>query len=345
MVNKISGIPIISYFGDFGDLVPFDIGQLAIDAIKIFRMTIGVYLKVAKTEWGKVLTFLGLEGSAPAPVTGMDFAINLPISKRTNLTDTIDHILELGVVTHSQIYSLLGRLSFSETSTFGRFGRPTMPLYVKLNAANYRPILSGREISVLQWWGNALANLRPLTVSAGTDRPDGIVFTDAATATGIIAAVEVIRSKFTTDETVRELRGSTTGPYWGAWFSTTNLIYRSEMLALLAILYLPNDLIRNKNATLHIDNGNAFGALVNNNAKPTVIVDMSQMVLRRIYELGIAPWFGRVQGARNIADPPIKCTECFQFHDIRALHDVMQKETVALGADRSIISLMTLGGK
>ena len=89
----------------------------------------------------------------------------------------IDRVLELGVVTHSQLDPLVGRLSFLQTSIFGRVGRPMIPpLYIKLNAANYRPALSDREIMALHWWVTALPNLRPGPCRRGTAAPTLLSF-------------------------------------------------------------------------------------------------------------------------------------------------------------------------
>lgn len=172
-----------------------------------------------------VRTFLGLEGSFPFPQSGMTLSIDHPLVKRVNWARMIDNILELGVATHSQLESLIGRLSFSQTSIFGRFGRPMIsPLYVNLDTLHYHPILSDREIRVLQWWKTAITNLEPRTVSERRGRPGVVVFTDAATTTRIIAGVAIFRSEFKSDETVGELRSSVSGHYWATLFQSTNLI-------------------------------------------------------------------------------------------------------------------------
>ena len=301
---------------------------------------------------GKLLTFLGLQGSSPQPSNDMRLTITLPIEKRRNWAITIEMILEVGAVTRGQLESLIGRLSFPQTSIFGRFGRPMLsPLIIKLRTTNYHPLLSDRETRILQWWKVALTNPPPRTVRERSDRADAIIFTDAATKTGIIAALTFDRNQFLHGQTVFELRKMTTGAYWGTLFCQTNLIYGLEMLAVLAILYAKCDHVRNKNATLHIDNGNAFEALVKNNARPTAIVAMTHLIWHRIYELGITPWFEWVHGARNIAyfptrnvKFPFKCTRVMDFPLLRDLRDIVNLATAALEKGRPIIAPMSLGG-
>ena len=123
-------------------------------------MTLCVFPKNDETKLGNVLTFLGIQGDFPSPKNGMALEVSLPEDKKTNWADPIAKILDLCVITHDQLESLIGRLSFSQTSIFGRFGRPMMThLYTKLNTFRYHPILNTKEVRILQWWGTSLANL------------------------------------------------------------------------------------------------------------------------------------------------------------------------------------------
>ena len=217
-------------------------------------------------------------------------------------------------------------------------------LYIELNNFNYHPLLTDKEKRVLQWWSVALRNLGTRSPRERACYPDLIVFTDAATSTSIIAAVAISREDFMADETIQEVRKTVTGKYWEALFDSTNLIYGLEMLALLAILFYPNNRMRNKNATFHIDNSNAFEAVVKNSATPLVIVAMTQLIWHRIYDLNITPWFEWVPGARNIADLPTrrvtipyKCKEERTPPDLRNLYDVIKKAKQALEEGRPIM--------
>ena len=209
----------------------------------------------------------------------------------------------------------------------------------------YHPLLSDREKRVLQWWVVALRNLSARKVRARSDRPGWIIFTDAATGTAIIAAVTFNYKDFKTNETAFELIKAKTGNYWGILFDKTNKIYGLEMLALLAKLYQPNEELRGCNVTFHIDNTNAFDAVVKNTATPTVIVAMTHLIWHRIRDLGITAWFEWVPGTKNIADLPTrevalpyKCENSKEFLNLRKLFDIIKAATQALESGRPIVA-------
>ena len=345
LVNKIFGIPLVTYFDDYGAMTPDVINKLALDTTKIFLLTLGVFLKDDKTKLGSTMTFLGVQGIFPSPTNGMTLEVSLPADKKQKWADAITRILDLGVITHDQLESLIGRLSFSQTSIFGRFGRPMLThLYTKLNAHRYHPVLETKEIRILQWWRTSLLNLASRTVRPQNDTPDWVVSTDAATSTSIIAAVLVNRDEFVENETIRHVYATKTGDYWVRLFETTNLIYGLEMLALLATLHIIGTPLRNKNVTFHIDNKNAFDALVKNNSKSTIITAMTQLIWHKIRELGITAWFEWIPGNRNIADLPtrgvkitFKCPDQKEFGDLRALYRNIQSAKQAMDTGRPII--------
>ena len=333
LINRIFGIPLVSYYDDMGSMVPSELARPALETIRDFLFTLMVYLNNKKTDLGEEVTFLGLLGDFPRPGNKMTLSITLPEEKKADWVALITEIQTLGVVSRDQLASLVGGLSFSQTSIFGRFGRPMLtPLHVKLNATQFRPQPSGREKRILQWRPSALPNMGPRQVRDRSGRPDMVVFTDAASSTSIIAAVTINRTQFIQDETICEARYSTTGKQWETLFDSTNLIYGLEMLALLAILYRPNNLLYGKNATFHIDNGNALEAAVKNNARPLAIVAMTQLVWRRLYVLDITAWFEWVPGTRNIADLPtrkvaisFKSEATTNFGDLRSLLRIVKK--------------------
>ena len=94
------------------------------------------------------------------------------------------------------------------------------------------------------------------------------------------------------------------GKRWAPLLDSGNLIYELEMLSLLDIIYRPNNILQGKNSTFHIDDGNAFEAVVKNNAKPLLIAAMAQLIRHRIYTQNITAWSECVPGARNIDDLP-----------------------------------------
>ena len=116
------------------------------------------------------------------------------------------------------------------------------------------------------------------------------------------------------------------------------------MLALLALLYRPNCLLQGKYVTFHIDIGNAFEAVVKNNAKPTIIVAMTHLIWHRIRHLDITAWFEWVPGTRNIADLPTRRVDLpfptnveTDFGDLVPLSRVLKNAKEALEAGRPIV--------
>lgn len=124
-----------------------------------------------------------------------------------------------GAITRDQLGRSIGRLSFSKTSLFGRRGRPVMsPLHIKLNTHFYHPLLTEREVRVLQWRVAARQNLRARKVMGQSGRPDYVVFVDAAAKTNIITAVTSSPQQFIMAGTACEIISATTGGYWGRLF-------------------------------------------------------------------------------------------------------------------------------
>ena len=307
-VNRVFGISLISYFDDMGSMTPSELAHPALTTLKEFLPLLLVFLNPKKTAiGGGDVIFLGLLGLFPNPRRDMTLSIILPGGKKTKWVAAIKATLGEGAVSRDLLDPLVGRLSFPQTSLFGRFGRPMMtPLHTKANTLHYKPTLSEREIRTLQWRASALSNLGARTIRDSAERPGAVVFTDAETSTAIIAAVAIIRKDFLLNGAISEVRKTATGKYWETFFVTANLIYGLEMLALLALLYRPNCILQGKNATFHIDNGNAFEAVVKNNAKPTIIVAMTHLIWHRIRQLNITAWFEWVPGTRNIADLPTR---------------------------------------
>ena len=141
---KLTGIPILSYFDDFGALVPYEVLKEALNAFLAFCDILGATLKSTKTEWGDSLTFLGLRGDFPKPENLMPLAVSLPEDKKSRRAECILDFLRADHISHPELESVIGRLSFPQTSIFGRVGRVMLPpLYTKL-----RPLLRGGAIGV-----------------------------------------------------------------------------------------------------------------------------------------------------------------------------------------------------
>ena len=305
--TKLTGIPILSYFDDFGALVPYEVLKDALDTFLTFCDLLGVTLKTTKTEWGESLTLLGLRGDFPKPENLMTLAISLPEDKKSKWTERILDILREDHVTHPELESVIGRLSFSQTSIFGRVGRVMLsPLYTKLHSPFYTGALTECERNSLLWWSVALPTFEPRRCHKKGSVADSIVYTDAATKTSIIAFVELDPVDFRTSRTLKRVAATRVPPKWISLFDSTSLIYGLETAAVLAFFMDPDVASSGPNITIYIDNNNTLEALIQNVAKPPVITAMVQLIWHRIRTNGLNVWFERVPSKRNIADIPTK---------------------------------------
>ena len=92
----------------------------------------------------------------PSPANGMALALSLSPDKVEKWTRRLKEILALWTITRQEAESLIGKLSFSQTSIFGRIGRSMMaPPHGMHNSPQFHPLLPERARRALQWWATA----------------------------------------------------------------------------------------------------------------------------------------------------------------------------------------------
>ena len=133
---------------------------------------------------------------------------------------------------------------------------------------------------------------------------DLVIYTDAATATMIIAAIIVGTPVVLTSRALSSVLPLRVGKHWPRLFRDTALIYGLEMLAIFAVLIDPTVDLVVGNVTFYADSSNALQALASNAQGPPVIAAMTQLIWFRISELNMAAWFDRAPSKKNIADLP-----------------------------------------
>ena len=121
LINRIFGIPLVAYFDDLGSMPPSEIEQLALNTAELFLIALGVFPKKDKAGLGREMTSLGLLGSFPGPENEMTLETSLPDDKKRPWAEMILRILRTGAISRDDLESLIWRLSFSQTSLFGRF--------------------------------------------------------------------------------------------------------------------------------------------------------------------------------------------------------------------------------
>ena len=280
------------------------------DVFTRFCALLGIRLKAKKTEVGRNITFPGLCGSFPGPDTDMSLRIDLPALKKRKWSSLIRQTLRSGSITHDRLESLTGRLSFSQTSIFGRFGRAMMqPLYRKIYAPYYSPALTPGDRLTLEWWGGLLPRVRPRVVSTQGRYPDWIIYSDAATTTGIMACVVFHRNDFLQSPRIRIARWVKAHPTWLGIFDDTNLIYGLETLALTMTIADPDLPLDNSLVTCYVDNNNTLCALVRSDSATLIISVLSRIFWAICAIRGIIPWLERVDSDFNISDLPTRNEE------------------------------------
>ena len=201
------------------------------------------------------MVFIGLTGSPPRPSNLMTIRISLMKEKRRNWHISIARIVEAGAIAFAEIESIIGRLSPTQTSVFGRIGGAMLaPLYTKLRPETYRPLLSQKELTAPRWWAAAIAHMRHRKIRQMPPSPERSVYTDAACKSRIIAASMLTPGTFGASNITDSVTASRTANARWETFGKTCYIYGLEILAAPAIRMAKNNGIADKTATFYIDN-------------------------------------------------------------------------------------------
>ena len=245
LMNLVLRIPVLNYFDDFGGLIPDDLGLDALDSVEKFSGLFGSPMKKIKSEVKNEIKFLGLLGSFPGPEGDMLLRITPPQDKIARWSQiAIDHATS-GRASHKDLEKLIGKLSFTQTSAFGRFGRTLLkPLHDKLKERPYSEQLSDRERDILLWWVQSLRETIPRTILIKPTNPEFIIYTDAATSTKVLAVLLLRVEGFDSDPCFGELRVETSEGEWETTFINTTYIYGLEMIAIAASVLVLGERLR-----------------------------------------------------------------------------------------------------
>ena len=239
---------MVSYFDDFGSSIPRELAQAALDAFSGFPAEKASGLNDDKSGLWSELKFLGLTGKLHQVSTGMPLRIFLPDDKILAWSALIDELIAARSTPHKQLAKLVGRVPFTQTSVFGRFGRTLLrPLHMKLRQPPFQEHFSPDELILLAWRAGPIRAARPRVIRLKSIRPEVAVYTDAATSASLIAAVVIDVVNFAK------------GPAFGAVliervdmslfdiFAETNLIYDLEMLSVIAAMFVLGDFAAGRN--------------------------------------------------------------------------------------------------
>ena len=305
LVCRTFGIPMLSYFDDFGALLPASLASRGLRVFSRWRELLGISLKLAKSEVGPRITFLGLLGSSPSVAGGMKLQVALTEEKASRWTASISNYLKEGVISSNELEKLIGKLCFSHTCLFGKFARTQLRcLYRKLYAPKYIAHLASHERLTLRWWIDVLSNLSPRVPRGSSHPPDFVLYTDAATSANRIAALLFKGS--TKPPLVITLAVSRVPNFRRKRFNSKDTIFGLEMLAPLAFLWMNRKQRAGSSINLYIDNNNVLTALVRGDSGTDLIAAMIAMFWRIAEAYSIDIWLGRVASKRNPADLPTR---------------------------------------
>ena len=310
LVNRSLGIPLCSYYDDFGAYTPSIIKDQALRAFELFSETQGADLNRDKSKVKDSIKFLGLKGDFPHLASGMLLRIYLPQSKVKAWSESISDVISKGSIGHKPLESLIGKLSFTQTSIFGRFGRtPLRFLQTKLHRRPFEGTLTEEEIDILQWRIASLGASIPRTVEIKSCRPEIIIYTDAATSTRIVAAIILDVAEFLRVGEFQAVFKEVSSLEWQTTFKDTTYIYGLEMLAIIATVYILGDFLRNKNVVFYVDNSNAKDALVKGFSPTRIINRMVRIFWACMQRNGIWAWIEQIESEKNISDLPTRGEE------------------------------------
>ena len=190
LFTQLFGIPLLVFFGDFGAITPCGISEAAIRTFALFCSKLGIKLKTEKSEAGRRITFLGLEGDFPCRANGFALSVCLTREKAEAWDVQLSSYIKAGCVSSNESGKLIGKLGFSQTNLFGKFARSqVISLYVKFYARPYFAALSQDGRSLSQWRIGILKSLQPRIHRRNLAKPDIIVYTDAALLSRRIACL------------------------------------------------------------------------------------------------------------------------------------------------------------
>ena len=159
---RLFGIPVLSFFDDFGALVPSPLSQKALGARTAFCKLLRITLNAEKADAGPRVTFLGLRGFFPCRGNATKLHISLTEAEASQWPELIRTYRTRGPMRALELESLVGILGFSQTCLLGKFARTQMRyLYKNLRRLYYGSSFSARELSPLLWRGTISAELQP----------------------------------------------------------------------------------------------------------------------------------------------------------------------------------------
>ena len=176
-------IPMIGYVDDFCHPAWQDDTEIMADVLSFLRDILKTKFNELKSEEGASILYLGLVIS----VDMENVSVSISEERRKKLITYLNSHLESRRLTKGDAATLVGRLSFSTTAFYGRFGRTMLnTLYARAHQKNVRAdgLLNKDLANSLRWWVKLLSGpddvwARSIPLN-GKSLPTFIVYTDAS---------------------------------------------------------------------------------------------------------------------------------------------------------------------
>ena len=229
----------------------------------------------------------------------------LPRNKILAWSALIDEFIDAKSISHNQLEKLIGSLSFTQTSVFGRIGRTLLtPLHRMLRKHPSQESLSADELGLLARRAASITAARPRSVYLKSHLPEVVIYTDAATSTALIAAVIIDVANFAKGPAFDAVLIERVDMTWFGIFAETNVIYGLEMLAVIATIFALRDCIAGRKVTIYVGDSNTKDALVNGYSNSPIIDNPVKIFWAFAQSSGAWVWIEHVPGIRNIAGLP-----------------------------------------
>ena len=216
--------------------------------------------------------------------------VNLAEEKKDFRADRLEEFLRIGHILHKELESITGRLSYSQTSVFRRFGRGTMhPLYRKMHAAYYQSELSDADRAAPHWRAALIMEAEPRRVISRNHIPDKIIYTDAVTEAAIFPIVVFDKRECGAAGFISDAYQAVASGDWIDLFSETNLIYGLELLAAVQTAADPRIDLDRKKVTFYIENNNAKMELIKSDSKRPIIAILVRIFCAIMSRRSITP--------------------------------------------------------
>ena len=180
------------------------------------------------------------------------------------------------------------------------------PLYRKLYAAYYQPLLSDRDRIALSRRAGILLKQQRRAAARHPPFPDVIIYTDAATGAMIMASIVISRPAFLTSQRISFCGGIRASGDWAVLFSETSLIYGIELTALVLTVMGPQIPSDNCCIAFYVDNSCALSAIAKVDCFRTAISVLARLFWAACAIRGITPWVELADSNVNISDIPTR---------------------------------------